>query len=407
MQSVFPPDDPGDPPLLLLNLGRDLLCLILSRTGELDILAIVLACKEIRAAAISNGQFPQETPVAACITSVARVKWAIDWCPWLMRKNSQPCAKAASLGKLDVCRYLREELDFPWGELTCAEAAGHGHLDVLRYARSHSCPWSEGTTKRAARGGHLHVLEYVKEQYEAGETNGRRPWTSGTCADAAEGGHLAVLKFLVGEGCKLEADLTWRCARGGHLAVLEWCRLQTPPCPWDGRACAEAAKANHLAVLQWLHANGCPWTHSTCSGAALKGNLAILQWARSQVPACPWIAATAAAAASGEKRDLALTVLKWLRAGGCPWDGGTGIAAAKAGDAAMLEWIIDHGGPVSKATVQAAATAGQRETLKILKAKCGQAEWWPENQLLATWTRLSPDILDGLADALSHAVVLA
>ena len=71
MQSVFPPDDPGDPPLLLLNLGRDLLCLILSRTGELDILAIVLACKEIRAAAIS----PAAAALAVRLRHLPAERW--------------------------------------------------------------------------------------------------------------------------------------------------------------------------------------------------------------------------------------------------------------------------------------------------------------------------------------------
>ena len=50
--------------------------------------------------------------------------------------------------------------------------------------------------------------------------------------------------------------------------------------------CKYAAEGGCLSVLKWARAQGCPWDEWTCAEAAYNGHLAVLQWARAQ--GCPW-----------------------------------------------------------------------------------------------------------------------
>ena len=383
-----------------LSIGDDNLRAVCTRIHERDLLPFMLACTEFLEVVKSladDGKLKPH-PVSTCISTVARARWALDEldCPWLIKKSSAVCARAAACGDVDVLQLLHDDLGYPWGELSCAEAAASGRLDTLRFLRARSCPWSEATSSSAARNGHLDILRYCLEQYHAGETNGREPWNARTCGHAAEGGHQHVLEFLRVHGCAWDADVTWRAARGGHLELIQWARKQDPPAPWDGRACEHAAKANRLGLLRWLHANGCPWSHSTCTAAAGQGHLDVLQFARAQVPPCPFGVYTSTAAASGGH----LAVLRWLRAEGCPWDGGCSFAAAKLGNLEMLQWLSAEGCPIKfRATVGHAARNGQLAILRWMREQYGEAVWWPGKRALAEWAQEWPAILDWLGPA--------
>jgi len=41
-----------------------------------------------------------------------------------------------------------------------------------------------------------------------------------------------------------------------------------------------------LSMFKWARENGCPWDKNTCSNAALNGHFEILKWARKN--GCPW-----------------------------------------------------------------------------------------------------------------------
>jgi hypothetical protein len=47
-----------------------------------------------------------------------------------------------------------------------------------------------------------------------------------------------------------------------------------------------AALNGHLSVLRWCRANGCPWDASTCANAAKNGHLGLLHWCRAN--GCPY-----------------------------------------------------------------------------------------------------------------------
>jgi hypothetical protein len=75
-----------------------------------------------------------------------------------------------------------------------------------------------------------------------------------------------------------------------------------------------AASYGRLSVLRWARAKGCPWDAPVCELAAKGGHLKVLQWLRAE--GCPWDMWTIHEAAGGGH----LEVLQWLRAEGCPWD---------------------------------------------------------------------------------------
>jgi hypothetical protein len=84
----------------------------------------------------------------------------------------------------------------------------------------------------------------------------------------------------------LSAKLLTRAARPGQLEPLRGLRAQGfawEPCEGDGEdPCSSAAEGGHLQVLQWAHADGCPWNGRACANAA-QG------WApgRASVGSCP------------------------------------------------------------------------------------------------------------------------
>ena len=54
--------------------------------------------------------------------------------------------------------------------------------------------------------------------------------------------------------------------------------------------CSSAAESGHLEILQWLRAEGCPWNGGTCYYMVDQGHAEVLRWAREN--GAPWDAAT-------------------------------------------------------------------------------------------------------------------
>jgi len=108
--------------------------------------------------------------------------------------------------------------------------------------------------------------------------------------------------------------------------------------PKKEQLCARLALLGRLTVLRWVRENGCPWDAFACSGAARGGHLSALQWARAN--GCPWDTETCAQAAAGGH----LSVLQWARANGCPWSQET-CAMAGGRHLSMLQWARANGCP--------------------------------------------------------------
>ena len=61
------------------------------------------------------------------------------------------------------------------------------------------------------------------------------------CAFTAKYGNLEALQWFLHSHLGHVDNVCRRAASGGHLHILRWARSQSPPCPWDGFVCAEAA----------------------------------------------------------------------------------------------------------------------------------------------------------------------
>lgn len=187
----------------------------------------------------------------------------------------------------------------PCNEDVCSAAAEGNHLHVLKWLRMESkkrsrgrrnlrplkkvpCPWDNRVIKFAAQRGNLEMLKFAHE--------GGCPWRPTTLVHAARGGHLEILKYA--HKLRVDLDLDWddasichMAARKGQLNVLKWLKELTPPCPWDGRVCKEAARAKNLEMLEFAHWKGCPWNRSECLALISKEPLKPLlcEWVRDKV----------------------------------------------------------------------------------------------------------------------------
>lgn len=101
---------------------------------------------------------------------------------------------------------------------------------------------------------------------------------------------------------------------------------------------------SNISMLKWARENGCPWNTNICSMIAYDGNLDVLKWAHSE--GCPLSIGVCNYAALNGK----LNILKWAREQNppCPWDGYTYWYAYEYNncvESVMTRWIQDNGCP--------------------------------------------------------------
>lgn len=180
---------------------------------------------------------------------------------------------------------------------------------------------------------------------EAPNTPEKRLLAFPSIADsAAEIGQLQVLQWLKAVGTfQFQFTQTLYCAaaKNGHVHVLKWCQDNNVGL-LDEYTCAHAALGGQLTVIKWLRAHGCPWSARTCWYASLGGHLHVLQYARAQ--GCPWDSYTCTYAA--ESGNLA--VLRWAKEHGCPWNHKTCTEAVRKGHLETLKFAIENGCPYNE-----------------------------------------------------------
>jgi hypothetical protein len=80
--------------------------------------------------------------------------------------------------------------------------------------------------------------------------------------------------------------------------------------------------------------------------------------------ACPWSAATTAAAAIGYDAETVAATVSWLLANGCPVDASACAAAARRFPLSRLVKLHELGCPLNGSVCVAAARAGQLDTVQ-------------------------------------------
>jgi hypothetical protein len=161
------------------------------------------------------------------------------------------CQKVAQTNKLELLKWAREEKKCEWDYRTINAAVCQGNLEMVKYCIANKCPINWSACGCAASGGRLEVLKYLREEAKA-------PWDSSTATWAAENGHLHILEYLVER--KYDKFDRWACvwaAKFGHLDCLKYLH-ETAKAPWDEVAIREAHFKDQTECVQYLLDNDCP-----------------------------------------------------------------------------------------------------------------------------------------------------
>jgi hypothetical protein len=117
-----------------------------------------------------------------------------------------------------------------------------------------------------------------------------------------------------------------------------------------------SSSCDTLSLAKWGRANGMPWDWRVCAAAAQAGRVDVLEWARAEGCGFPWDVLCAFAAGGGK-----LDTLRWAREvayPSCPWDAETCAAAAEKGHLEVIQWCVRRGCPWDERTIEMARSNG-------------------------------------------------
>ncbi|CAL6282978.1 unnamed protein product [Bathycoccus prasinos] len=171
------------------------------------------------------------------------------WPSWF-EDETYFCYKVAQTNKLELLKWIREEKKCEWDVGTINAAVGQGNLEMVKYCVANECPINWSACGCAASGGRLEILKYLREEAKA-------PWGSWTATRAASNGHLHILEYLVERKFDELEDACEFAAKNGHLDCLKYLH-ETAKAPWDYLAVREAHDYNETECVQYLLDNDCP-----------------------------------------------------------------------------------------------------------------------------------------------------
>ena len=150
-----------------------------------------------------------------------------------------------------MLKWIREKKKCEWSAGTINRAAEHGNLEMVKYCVANESPIDLMACACAALNGRLEILKYLREEVKA-------PWDWYTATRAAKYGHLHILEYLVER--KFDKYGVCACeyaAMNGHLDCLKYLR-ETAKAPWDYMVVRYAHKKNQTDCVQYLLDNDCP-----------------------------------------------------------------------------------------------------------------------------------------------------
>lgn len=252
--------------------------------------------------------------------------------------------------------------------------------DLKRVQQFFSTAWLHGGRKciksmlyAAARHGHLDVINSLDLNYFMYERSVR----TNALRWAICGGHARVvhrLAHLPTDPDDRDAEECNIAAEEGQLELLQW--LHEKGFEWDAETCSRAARRGQWHVLRYLLKEGCPCNSDTLYFAACKdGSVEMLQqlydagarvWSRWRDHYSPDRRSLLTIAI--DRRDVALAT--WaLEHDDAPITADTALEAARHGDIALLEFVMEHGGTWDARVCAAAAEAGNLEMLQWARAR--------------------------------------
>ena len=161
------------------------------------------------------------------------------------------CTEVAKMKKLELLKWAREEKKCEWDKQTIQVAATCSTLEMVKYCVANKCPLGWSVCACATTLGRLEILKYLREEVKA-------PWGSDTASWAAGYGRLHILEYLVErEYDEYDEDACANAAMNGHLDCLKYLH-ETAKAPWNSDAVREAHEENQTECVQYLLDNDCP-----------------------------------------------------------------------------------------------------------------------------------------------------
>jgi hypothetical protein len=159
------------------------------------------------------------------------------------------------------------------------------------------------------------------------------PRAEDVASSAAESADLSKLIWLrTKQRCRFPSNITATAAAAGSLQMLQW--LKKKRCRVDKEtSSAAASRPCNIPVLQYLHENGCEWHEGCCGRAGATGDVAQLQWLCDH--GAPLTTYSAIAAASGGS----VPVFEFMLQQGVHFNSDTMQRAAECGKLQLCQWL--------------------------------------------------------------------
>lgn len=187
--------------------------------------------------------------------------------------------------------------------------------------------------------GSLAFLKYLHEHRKI-------TFTLGLAVEMASSGHLECVKYIYETGYKLHASQMVSAAQGGYQATAEQLMIA-------------AAAGGHLPVIQYLHSQGALWIYKVTQEAFYSDSIECFDWAKQH--GCQAYDYSWQAAKAGK-----LIWLVYFATSG-QLDYKCVMAAAAGGHLDCLEFLLQFGSKPSAAALEAAAAAGQLDSMILLR----------------------------------------
>ena len=236
------------------------------------------------------------------------------------------CARACSLGRLDMVRATRE-MGCPWGN-SLALVAFHRDLDFVRIVREMGCPMTANTFEVASFVGDIDTMSYLRQ-------NG---CPQGECVlYACQAENIRSLEWLKNNGSPLLADDFSSACSTGNIEVVDWFRINNSAYDEDAAVCAVLSGNIHLVYLLWR--NGYPFLENeVVNKAASLESKDMLVWLVTELG----FSMSELACIEASKRGR-LDTLVWAREAGFVWGEKVCIEAKRNGHVDVVIWCRQNG----------------------------------------------------------------
>jgi len=209
--------------------------------------------------------FEQDWSINEC-SSISTLEWAWNNMKWGGKERTgsvvdQPwfCSEVALTNKLELLKWVREEIKCKWNERTIIAAAYLNNLEMLKYCYSNGCPYDvEELCRLGTNLGHLDCLRFLFDNVIP--PSRLQHMEQEVAIDAAGFGHIDILKYLVEER-KISEEVkigcaAWTIAKGNFECLKYLVDEARLPLHWSYIASARCA--GQTECLNYLREKGFP-----------------------------------------------------------------------------------------------------------------------------------------------------